>query len=164
VELSDAAGKEGRITAGPDGAAPYLLLRDSPDFLVRIAWSGPEDKPFYKAVLCSASRADSASAVKDPFQGRATISRQEWNRLLNAFEADGLALSPGGYPAGQSEYFAEIEVPRGRWHTGLGFTAKTLKILGDVEAALETRNRQPVTDIIDRVGSHFPGRSGGARG
>ena len=45
------------------------------DFRLRVVWNGLEDKPFYKAVLLSASRASEAG--QQPFWGYAVVSADE---------------------------------------------------------------------------------------
>jgi hypothetical protein len=145
----------------PNGADAYQGLAGSPDFVVRILWSGPEDKPFYRQFH---SESRPAPSREDPFHGYAAISRQEFAGLLQVLRASGLTLAKDRYSAGQSEYHVEIEVPRGVWHVALGFNARTLEILLEMETALKAASK-PIADVIARTTRHFQGmRTDGARG
>src|SRR5262245_48879203 len=100
-----------------NGTDPYAIFAGASDFILRILWSGPEDKPFYKATLSSRSRAPSTA---DPFHGYAVISQREFGDLLEVLKANGLIPARGKYSASATEYFVEIEVPQETWHIGLG--------------------------------------------
>lgn len=133
-------------------ASPLLALPpDVSDYSVCIAWHGPEDKPFYKALLVSPSLA--ASIANEPFWNYAVISTEEFRRLLDAVTSQpGHPLVPGPYQPDGPEYYVEIKADRQKYHSSLGFDQATRTILRQVAAALEPDHRQPIQNILVRIG------------
>jgi hypothetical protein len=130
------------------------------DFRLRVVWNGLEDKPFYKAVLLSASRASEAG--HEPFWGYAVVSADEIGRVVDAAAASGAAWQPGPYSGQKSEYFADLETESGGWHAALGFEPQTLAQLNAIALALDEAHRKPIADVISRIrgelGSGSPAR------
>ena len=127
------------------------LPPDATDYSVCIAWHGPEDKPFYKALLISPSRASSISS--EPFWNHAVISPDEFRRLLDALASrQGHALVPGPFRPDGPEYYVEIEVDGQTFHSSLGFDHGTREVLRHMAAALEPDHRKPIEDILVRIG------------
>lgn len=121
------------------------------DFSVLIAWSGPEDKPFYRALLVSASR--SGLIDHQPFWGYAIISRPELNQLIAVLQTDGCAEAPGRYTGTGPEYYVEIERAEQVDHYALGFDRQTQTILARLAAVLAADHRQPIEQIATRISS-----------
>lgn len=136
---------------------PVAALKGATDFSVVIAWSGAEDKPFYKAMLVSPSRASQVS--NEPFWGYAVISPEEFDRVIEVLRNHQRNLAPGRYGGEGPEYYVEVEASSGTYHCSLGFDPETFAILHELANALEMVNRKPIQDIINRVGSTFKGTS-----
>jgi len=119
-----------------------------PDFSVLIAWNGPEDKPFYRALLVSASQA--ALIDRKPFWGYAIISAAELQQLIDVLIAHGRAPTAGPYTGAGSEYYVEIQIGREVTHYSLGFDRETLQILMQMADALAA-HQQPLQDIVTRI-------------
>jgi len=132
--------------------SPLVALPpDISDYSVRIAWHGPEDKPFYKALLVSPSQA--ASITKEPFWNYAVISSEEFIRLFGAAASQpGHPLVPGPYRPDGPEYYVEIKADGRTYHSSLGFDEATGTALRQVAAALEPDHRQPIQNILARIG------------
>ena len=127
------------------------LLSDVTDYSVRVAWHGPEDKPFYKALLISPSRA--ALIANEPFWNYAVISSEEFGRLLEAVASQPRhPLVPGPYQPDGPEYYVEIKADGQMCHSSLGFDQATETVLRQVTAALEPDHRQPIQNILVRIG------------
>ena len=129
-------------------AGPIL---GSSDFSVLVAYSGPEDKPFYRARLVSASRASLIEA--EPFWGYAVIGPGEFKRLVGLLSSHDRELLPGPHPAEKDEYYVEIDAGGDVFYCSLGFEQATVSILNQVANVLEVDNRKPILDIISRLGS-----------
>lgn len=128
-----------------------MLPPDVTDYSVRIAWHGPEDKPFYKALLLSPSR--SASIANEHFWNYAVISTEEFRRVLDAVASQpGHPLAPGPYQPDGPEYYVEIKAGGQMYHSSLGFDQATVTVLRQVAAVLEPDHRQPIQDILIRIG------------
>ena len=124
---------------------------DVTDYSVRVAWHGPEDKPFYKALLVSPSRA--ASIANEPFWNYAVISAEEFRSLFAALASQPrYPLVPGPYQPDGPEYYVEIKADGQMYHCSLGFDQATGTGLRQVAAALEPDHRQPIQDILVRIG------------
>ncbi|WP_201494083.1 hypothetical protein [Rubrivivax sp. A210] len=124
------------------------------DYCVTLFWPGPQDKPFYRAVLASPSWI--LPEPEPPFVGQARISPREFENLLAVLDANRLELEPGEPDPAATEYCVRVEMPTQAWHAGLGFEARTLAILRQFEAALDAANRGPVADIVARIQRFFP--------
>lgn len=131
---------------------PFSALNpDVTGWVVRIAWHGPEDKPFYKALLVSPSR--TLSTGREPFWGYAEISAEEFHRLLDALASwPGHSILPGPYRPDGAEYYVEIEADGQTYHRSLGFDHDIGAVLKHVAAALEPDHRRPIEDILVRIG------------
>jgi hypothetical protein len=125
------------------------LAKHASDFCVKVAWSGIEDKPFYKALFCSASRANLVRG--EPFWGYAVIGVAEFNRLVSVLEQFGCQWTMGGHQHTKDEYYVEVEIRRGRYCCGLGFDRNTLHMLGQMMEALGEPRQQPLKDVINRI-------------
>ena len=134
-----------------DASTLSALPHDVTNYSVRIAWHGPEDKPFYKALLVSLSRA--ASIANEPFWNYAVISTEEFRRLLDALASQPEhPLVPRPYQPDGPEYYVEIKVDGQIYHSSLGFDQATGTVLRQAAAALEPDHRQPIQDILVRIG------------
>lgn len=121
------------------------------EFSVLIAWSGPEDKPFYRALLVSAAL--SAHIDHKPFWGYAIISKQELDQLVDVLQTQGCAASPGPYSGVGAEYYVEIRRANQVSSYALGFDSQTHALLTQLADALEPEHRQPVAQILTRLSS-----------
>lgn len=135
-----------------DEPSPFPTLPPGvADFTVRIAWHGPEDKPFYRALLVSPSRA--SSITNQPFWNYVVISAEEFTRLADVLTSQpGHPLVPGPYQPDGPEYYVEIEADRHTYHSSLGFDQATGTVLRRIAAALEPDHRRPIQDILVRIG------------
>ncbi len=122
-----------------------------PVFSVLIAWSGPEDKPFYRALLVSASQA--ALIDHQSFWGYAVISEEELDRLISVLAAHGRTLKPGAYAGAGPEYYVELRRDGQAAHCSIGFDREMLEILTRMADALAEAHRQPIRDIVARIRS-----------
>jgi hypothetical protein len=129
------------------------LLKNAKDFSVLVAWTGDEDKPYYRAVLVSQSRA--SSITTKPFWGYALISTEEFNKLLDVLEANAKTLSPGPYSGDKSGYDVTIEADGKAGHCFIGSDQETVDILRQMENALEVANRNAMRDVLSRISSSF---------
>lgn len=120
------------------------------DFAVLIGWSGPEDKPLYRALLVSPAR--EAQIERKPFWGYAVISERELDRLTDALAAQGCPATAGPYTGEGSEYYVEIERAGATTSYALGFDSDTAASLRAIAAALDADHREPVEAIIARIG------------
>jgi hypothetical protein len=124
---------------------------DVTDYSVRIAWHGPEDKPYYKALLVSPSGAK--SIAYEPFWNSAVISTAELGRLLDALASPpGPPIASGPYAPDGPGYYVEITGDGLVYHASLGLDQATGEVLRHVAAALEPDHRQPVRAILARIG------------
>ncbi len=128
-------------------------LRNAADFVVQIAWNGPEDKPYYSAILVSQSQA--SLMAHEPFVGYAILSSQEYNRLLDALTSRGISWVAGKYTGKQSEYYVEVRNGERSFSGSLGAAKKTLETLKQIASALEPAHQKPIQDIIARVTATF---------
>ena len=127
------------------------MLKDSVDFSVVIGWSGEESKPYYRAVLLSASRA--TTIVTKPFWGYEVISAAEFDRLLDVIEASGRRLVIGAYSGQANEYYLQIEAAHDVYHSLLGFDQDTIGILNRMADTLAPVHQWPIRDIVARISS-----------
>ena len=125
------------------------LPPDVADYSLLIAWHGPEDKPFYRALLVSPSRA--SLITNQPFWGYAVISAEEFVRLVGILEAQRRPLVAGPYRPNGAEYYVEIEVVQQVYHCSLGFGQETRMVLAQLAAALEPAHQQSIQDIVARI-------------
>jgi hypothetical protein len=133
-------------------ASPYPPLPpDVSNYSVLIAWHGPEDKPFYRALLVSSTR--TSSIANEPFWNYAVISPEEFARVVDVLTSQPEhPLVPGPYQPDGPEYYVEIEVDRQTYHSSLGFDQATGAVLRQMAAALEPGHRQPIQAILVRIG------------
>jgi len=135
-----------------NGMSPLPTLPpDVSEYSVRIAWHGPQDKPFYNALLVSPSRA--ALIMNEPFWNYAVIGTAEFRRLVDALAfRPGYPLMPGPYQPDGPEYYVEIKADGQMYHSSLGFDQAAGTVLRQVAAALEPDHRQPIQTILVRIG------------
>lgn len=119
------------------------------DFAVLIAWSGPEDKPLYRALLVSPARA--AQIDRKPFWGYAVIDERELDRLTDALAAQDCLATAGPYTGAGPEYYVEIERGGTTTSYALGCDDGTVATLQAIAAALDVEHREPVEAIIARI-------------
>jgi hypothetical protein len=121
------------------------------DFRLLIAWHGPEDKPFYKALLVSPSRI--ASIARRPFWNHAVIGAAEFARIAEVLRtAEAHPLTAGPYRPEGTGYYVEMEADRRTYHCSLGLDESTGSMLRQMAAALEPDHRQPIQAILTRIG------------
>jgi hypothetical protein len=124
-------------------------LRTATNFSILIGYSGPEDKPFYRALLVSPSR--SAQIRQDPFWHFAVISAAELEKFVVHLQQTHKLL-PGPHPASAgSDYYVEIDVEGQKFHCSLGFDFKTEEFLQQLMGGLESKNHPAITSILDRA-------------
>jgi hypothetical protein len=125
-------------------------VTETDDFRVSITWLGAEDKPFYKALLVSASRAAELQTLPHFWTG-SVITGEELRRIIVAAQAHGFTWYEG--PSSQSAlgYVACIEEAQRVTHTELGVGPQTLRALRAIEAALLPEHRQPISRIVERA-------------
>lgn len=120
---------------------------DAREFTIVIAWSGPEDKPFYRALLTSRS-----SEIKNkPFWGYAVIGKKEFAGILDVLQSSKVACAEGPFIPSKPTYYVEIRTDGSIHHCLLGFDRSTLDILGKIAGVLEKANQKPILDIVDRI-------------
>jgi hypothetical protein len=136
-----------------DAVADPVSLSRSTEFVVVIAWNGPEDKPYYKAMLVSESRA--SDCRNEPFWGCSAITTAEFGKLLEVLNTHSLRLLRGAYQKTISEYYLTIETDSRQYYCSLGHDKTTVQVLEGMAGALEASNRKPIVDIIVRIGSTF---------
>lgn len=129
------------------------LPKNVTDFSVLIAWSGAEDKPFYRARLLSQSR--SHLIANEPFWGYAVISPEEFNKLVDILNASQHQIFSGHHPGEESEYYIELQIASEVYYCSLGFDQNTVDILTQIMGALEAKNRKPIRDILARTSPIF---------
>jgi hypothetical protein len=125
------------------------LRSEVKDFAVLVAWSGPEDKPFYRALLVSASRSNLIE--HKPFWGYAVISADELRKLVGVLLSQGRLLVEGRHPVDVAEYYVEADVEGVLHHCPLGFDRDTLRALEGMAMALEPDHRAPIQQIAQRI-------------
>jgi hypothetical protein len=133
------------------------------DFVVRIRWAGDEDKPFYKALLVSASRASLGNKL-DPFWVCAVISKQEFDDVLAALESSAVTFCPGSFPRWDPQYVAELEGGGEVVHGALGADSRTLGVLESVAKAVRWQHRDPIQRILARCRIPFSQNPRNTRG
>jgi len=127
------------------------LPPDVDDFSVLIAWHGPEDKPFYRALLVSPSRV--SLITNQPFWNYAVISVKEFAKLVDVLKKQRRhPLIAGSHQPDGAEYYVEIEADQQTYHCSLGFDQATGRVLRQMAAVLEPAHRQPIKDILVRIG------------
>lgn len=132
-------------------------IREGSDYRATIAWSGAEDKPFPRALLVAPSQ---RARIDDrTFWTYAVIDREEYGRLLDALEAEGLRLAEGTYSGEARGYYVEVEngAPgASAAHVHLGFSDETVRTLERMNAALREEHRAPIQKILDRLSTALP--------
>ncbi len=128
-------------------------VKGASNFSVLIAWSGAEDKPYYRALLVSATRVTLID--NKPFWGYAVISSFEFDRVMDILEGQNLNLLKGIHQGNESEYYLDVDTNGEQYHRSLGFDRNTPEILNQLAKALEAANRKPILDIVARIGSQF---------
>jgi hypothetical protein len=131
------------------GKLHNLVDSEANDFTLVVAWSGPEDKPFYRALLASQSR--SSEIKNEPFWGYAVIGKKEFAGILDVLQNSKVACAEGPFVQGKPTYYVEIRSGDSVCHCLLGFDQSTLDVLGKIAGALEEANRKPILDIVDRI-------------
>jgi len=127
------------------------LPPDVDDFSVLIAWHGPEDKPFYRALLVSPSRV--SLITNQPFWNYAVISVKEFAKLVDVLKKQRRhPLIAGSHQPDGAEYYVEIEADQQTYHCSLGFDQATGRVLKQMAAVLEPAHRRPIKDILVRIG------------
>lgn len=120
---------------------------DADEFTVTIAWSGPEDKPFYRARLTSRP----SEIKKEPFWGYVVIGKKEFTGILDVLQNSNATCAKGPFVQNKPTYYVEIHAAGDVYHCLLGFDRFTLETLDRIATALEGANRRPVLDIISRI-------------
>lgn len=141
-----------------ESTVAYELLKEIADFCLVIGWSGDEDKPYPRARLRSRSWAEQVE--EDPFWGDVVIDPSEYRRLIDLFAAEEVAFSPDSYTGGGNGYYVEIQTGEppavedleAAYHTFLGATQQTLSLLVRMVERLEPEHRDPVQQIVARLG------------
>ncbi|HEY6110960.1 MAG TPA: hypothetical protein VIV62_00445 [Chthoniobacterales bacterium] len=120
------------------------------DFRVSIAWEGAEDKPFYKALLVSASWAMELENLPQFWAG-SVITEGELRRIVVAATAHGFTWCEGSSSQQAQGYVVRIQEAQHLAHVEFGFGPQTLQALRAIEAALLPDHRQPIRWIVERI-------------
>lgn len=132
-----------------EGSILNALQGDVKEFSALVGWSGPEDKPFYRALLVSQLRAEVIE--NRPFWGYAVISADELRRLVATLLTQGQRFLEGRHSGAGSEYYVDTDVERLLHFCSLGFDRDTLRALRGMSAALEADHRAPIEEIENRI-------------
>jgi hypothetical protein len=128
-------------------------VKGASNFSVLIAWKGAEDKPYYRALLVSATRATLID--NKPFWGYAVISSVEFDRVMDILEGQNLNLIKGTHQGNEPEYYLEVDTNGEKYYRSLGFDRNNPEILIQLAKALEAANQKPILDIVARISSQF---------
>jgi hypothetical protein len=120
-------------------------------FTVRLDWHGAEDKPFYRALLVSPSRASSIAQLPSAFWGGAVITPDELDALEKVLQQHTPGLTAGKYSGQGDEYFVEIEVDGHLRHVSLGSEAQAVSTIEALSQALDEGHRKPLGDVVVRL-------------
>jgi len=124
------------------------------DFMLSILWTGPEDKPFYRAVFLSESRSE--YFISKQFWGHSVVSGTEFNHFLGILEKNGCHLSLNKYlSVGDPGYYIEIETTQETVHVFLGACHEAQSILAKMENSLRKIKRAPISNIIMRLNGYL---------
>ena len=126
-------------------------LKDVIDFSVQVLWNGDEDKPFYKALLVSASQVELIG--NEPFWGYAVVSMAEYNKLIDALNSTQQRFVAGRHNDAVFEYYVEIQSDSQVCHCSLGFDPSTIVTLEAMADVLAVTHQEPLLNIVSRIRS-----------
>jgi hypothetical protein len=123
-------------------------LSNNGNFSLVITWHGDEDKPFYKAMFVSPSRAKELESLPAFWSG-AVIEADELQRAVAAIADGGVAWQDGAAPATARGYVVSVDEADRMRHAALG--SRALQVLRAIETALAPAHRGPVRRILERA-------------
>jgi hypothetical protein len=132
--------------------------RGREDFALTVGWYGPQDKPAYRAILISRTRA--GSVHEEPFLGVAVIGRGEFDATVAVVAAHGLPFDDGPPVESLGAYALVVEEAGRTSHCSLGFDRRTIDLIAEIRDALKAAHRAPVAAVLEQLRTYLPDEAG----